>query len=123
MPNRKAIVVGASRGIGRSIALTLARAGGWDVGLMARSVAALQSVARECAAVNKHCTVVVAPSDVCHPTAHAKAMQEIAEREMAKFEAIQSELKAENESVIYRAQFARILLKLRIKKGFAIYEG
>lgn len=75
MPNRKAIVVGASRGIGRSIALTLASAGGWDVGLMARSVAALQSVARECAAVNKHCTVVVAPSDVCHPTAHAKAMR------------------------------------------------
>ena len=49
MSNRAAIVTGASRGIGRAIALRLAREG-FDLALAARTEADLEAAARECEA-------------------------------------------------------------------------
>ncbi|WP_020577502.1 SDR family NAD(P)-dependent oxidoreductase [Actinopolymorpha alba] len=56
-----ALVTGASRGIGREIALALARAG-LAVGLTARDADALESVRRECVAAGAR--VAVVPGDV-----------------------------------------------------------
>ncbi|BBY83093.1 2-deoxy-D-gluconate 3-dehydrogenase [Mycolicibacterium pulveris] len=61
MAGRKAAVTGASRGIGRAIALALAAAGA-DVGLVARSLSDLEKVADEVRALGR--TAVVAHMDV-----------------------------------------------------------
>jgi NAD(P)-dependent dehydrogenase (short-subunit alcohol dehydrogenase family) len=54
---RRAIVTGASRGIGRAIAVRLARAGA-DVVVTARSADGLADVAREIEALGRRCVVV-----------------------------------------------------------------
>jgi NAD(P)-dependent dehydrogenase (short-subunit alcohol dehydrogenase family) len=56
LAGRVALVAGASRGIGRSIALALAREG-CDVAVLARSTDALQAVAAEIRAVGRKSTV------------------------------------------------------------------
>jgi 3-oxoacyl-[acyl-carrier protein] reductase len=65
-PARTALVTGASRGIGREIALGLARAG-LDVAVLARDVARLEAVAAEIRAAGA--TAVVLPADVSDPAA------------------------------------------------------
>ncbi len=55
----KAVVTGASRGIGRAVALTLARDGA-DVALVARSAAALEEAAGEIRALGRHAAVAAA---------------------------------------------------------------
>lgn len=56
LAGRRAIVTGASRGIGRAIALALAEAGA-DVGLVSRSVTDLETVADEVRALGRRATV------------------------------------------------------------------
>lgn len=63
---RAAIVTGASRGIGREIALALARAGG-RVSLAARGEDALAGVAREVRDLGS--SAIVVPTDVTEPAA------------------------------------------------------
>ena len=65
-PARTALVTGASRGIGREIALGLARAG-LDVALLARDAARLEAVAAEARAVGA--TAVELVVDVSDPAA------------------------------------------------------
>lgn len=65
-PARTALVTGASRGIGREIALGLARAG-LDVALLARDPARLEAVAEEVRALGR--TAVVVTTDVSDPAA------------------------------------------------------
>lgn len=57
LTGKKAIITGASRGIGRAIALGYARAGA-DVALLARDATALDGVAAEVAAAGRHALVV-----------------------------------------------------------------
>ena len=52
LTGKTSIVTGAGRGIGRAVALTLARSGS-DVALVARSKDQLQSVAREIEALGR----------------------------------------------------------------------
>lgn len=61
LAGRTAIVTGAGRGIGRSLALALARAGA-DVVLAARSADQLEVVAREVEALG--CRALVVPTDI-----------------------------------------------------------
>ena len=61
MSNRAAIVTGASRGIGRAIALRLAREG-FDLALAARTESDLEAAARECEA--EGATALAVASDV-----------------------------------------------------------
>lgn len=65
-PARTALVTGASRGIGREIALGLARAG-LDVALLARDAARLEAVAAEIRSAGG--TAVVLTADVSDPAA------------------------------------------------------
>ncbi|MEV0893485.1 SDR family oxidoreductase [Promicromonospora sp. MEB111] len=65
-PARTALVTGASRGIGREIALGLARAG-LDVALLARDAARLEAVAAEVRAAGA--TAAVLTADVSDPAA------------------------------------------------------
>src|SRR6185503_12590434 len=62
--NRRALVTGASRGIGRSIALALAAAGA-DIVLSARSRAELEQVAAEVRGCGRRALAV--PCDITYP--------------------------------------------------------
>jgi NAD(P)-dependent dehydrogenase (short-subunit alcohol dehydrogenase family) len=73
LAGKRAIVTGAGRGIGRSIALALARAGS-DVALTARTVEDLQPVAAEIEAMGRRS--LVAPCDVTDPR-QVEAMSEV----------------------------------------------
>jgi len=65
-----AVVTGASRGIGRAIALRLAEAGA-DVALLARDEAALAAVAREITTAGRNARAI--PCDVSDPAAVERA--------------------------------------------------
>ncbi|MFI2104646.1 SDR family NAD(P)-dependent oxidoreductase [Isoptericola sp. NPDC019693] len=71
-PARTALVTGASRGIGRALALGLARAG-LDVALVARDAARLAEVAREVRDLGR--TAVELPADVTDAAAVATAVR------------------------------------------------
>ncbi len=77
-PARTALVTGASRGIGRFLAVGLARAG-LDVALLARDEAALAEVAGEVTATGRRAVVV--PADVTDPAA-VRAAVDRAETEL-----------------------------------------
>ncbi|MGA7733051.1 MAG: SDR family NAD(P)-dependent oxidoreductase [Chloroflexia bacterium] len=66
MTAKRAVVTGAGRGIGRAVALALARAGA-DVAVTARTLADLQSVAGEIEGLGRRC--VVLECDVTDPEA------------------------------------------------------
>lgn len=66
LDGRRALVTGASRGIGRSIAIGLAAAGA-DVAVSARSTEALTGVAKEIAALGRDAPVLTA--DLLDPAA------------------------------------------------------
>jgi len=66
LAGRRALVTGASRGIGRACALGLAQAGA-DVALVARDEAALQSLAAEVQALGRK--ALVCPADLAGPSA------------------------------------------------------
>jgi len=68
LTGRTALVTGASRGIGRALALGLARAGA-DVAVSARDEALLRQVASEVEALGRRCAVL--PADVTDPQACA----------------------------------------------------
>src|SRR5579885_3162094 len=70
LAGRRAIVTGASRGIGRSIALACAREGG-DVALASRNVEELEQLASEIRALGRKALVL--PCDVTDPE-HVQAM-------------------------------------------------
>lgn len=76
--SRTALVTGASRGIGREVALGLARAG-LDVALLARDADRLAEVAGEVRGLGR--TAVALPCDVTDPVAVADAVAR-AEREL-----------------------------------------
>jgi NAD(P)-dependent dehydrogenase (short-subunit alcohol dehydrogenase family) len=59
--NRRAVITGAGQGIGREIALAMARAG-WDLVLAARDVKKLEAVAAACTEIGSTANVV--PTDV-----------------------------------------------------------
>ena len=73
--NRVAVVTGASAGIGRAIAMELARAG-CRVGIIARSADALQEVAIQISILEAEAYAVIA--DLREPDAVRGALQEIA---------------------------------------------
>lgn len=64
LEGRRALVTGASRGIGRAIALAYARAGA-DVALLARNAEVLAEVAAEVEAQGRR--AIIAPADVLDP--------------------------------------------------------
>jgi 3-oxoacyl-[acyl-carrier protein] reductase len=70
-PSKVALVTGASRGIGREIALSLARQG-LAVGLLGRDVAALETVRDECGPA-----AVVTVADVTNEAAVRRAVAEV----------------------------------------------
>ncbi len=72
LTNKTAIVTGASRGIGRSIAMGLARAGA-DIVLVSRNLTALQDVAKEIESLGKKALAVSA--DIGSPQDIEKALQ------------------------------------------------
>jgi NAD(P)-dependent dehydrogenase (short-subunit alcohol dehydrogenase family) len=74
--NRRALITGASRGIGRSIALALAAAGA-DVALSARSRTALEQVAEEVRALGRRAFAV--PCDVTDPASVERMAAAVAE--------------------------------------------
>ena len=68
LTGRTALITGASRGIGRALALGLAQAGA-DVALSARDAEALAQVAKEAAALGRKAIVLpadVTDADACH---------------------------------------------------------
>ncbi|MFE5293578.1 SDR family NAD(P)-dependent oxidoreductase [Isoptericola sp. NPDC056618] len=71
-PARTALVTGASRGIGRAVALGLARAG-LDVALVARDAARLAEVAREVRDLGR--TALELPADITDAAAVAAAVR------------------------------------------------
>lgn len=71
-PARTALITGASRGIGRAVALGLARAG-LDVALVARDAARLAEVAREVRDLGR--TALELPADVADAAAVAMAVR------------------------------------------------
>src|SRR5436190_16612159 len=73
MTRRLAVVTGASRGIGRAIALRLSRE--YDILAIARSLDGLQKLAREVAAAGGSCEV--AAVDVRDPEAVARALRDV----------------------------------------------
>ncbi|MFD6136070.1 SDR family NAD(P)-dependent oxidoreductase [Isoptericola sp. NPDC060257] len=73
-PARTALVTGASRGIGRAVALGLARAG-LDVALVARDAARLAEVAREVRDLGR--TALELPADVTDTAAVAAAVRAV----------------------------------------------
>src|SRR5882757_309504 len=66
LTGKRALVTGASRGIGRAIAVALARHGA-DVALHARTTKALEGVATEIASLNRRAPTLAA--DVTDPKA------------------------------------------------------
>lgn len=72
LEGRKALVTGASRGIGRAIALAYAQAGA-DVALVSRSPEALAEVAKEVRAAGREAVVV--PADLSDRDAAASAVR------------------------------------------------
>jgi 3-oxoacyl-[acyl-carrier protein] reductase len=74
-PVRSAVITGASRGIGRGIALALAR-DGWDLTLVARSSAGLAAVAASAGAASVTCVDV----DLSDPSAPAAVLEAHAAR-------------------------------------------
>jgi NAD(P)-dependent dehydrogenase (short-subunit alcohol dehydrogenase family) len=70
LTGKKALVTGASRGLGRAIALSLARAGADVVITYEKSADKAQAVASEIKALGRHCEAVQADS------ASAEAIQE-----------------------------------------------
>ena len=77
LAGRKALVTGASRGIGRAIALAFAAAGA-DVGLVARTLTDLEKVAEEVRALDR--VAVVARMDVTDASSVDAAVDEAYER-------------------------------------------
>ena len=73
LTGKSALVTGASRGIGRAIALGLARAGA-DVSLAARDEASLQSLREEVEGLGRKALVV--PADVTDPEACVRMVEE-----------------------------------------------
>jgi 2-deoxy-D-gluconate 3-dehydrogenase len=73
LQGRRALVTGASRGIGRSVALALAEAGA-DLALVARSLPDLEMTAKEVRALGR--TAVVATMDVTDADAVQRATDE-----------------------------------------------
>lgn len=73
LSGKKALVTGASKGIGRAIALAYARAGA-DVALTSRSAESLAEVAKEVEALGRQAVVV--PADLTDRDAAAGAVQE-----------------------------------------------
>ena len=69
LSGRTALVTGASRGIGRALALGLAEAGA-DLALSARDEASLQQVAKEAEALGRK--AIVLPADVTDADACAQ---------------------------------------------------
>ncbi len=78
LPERRAVVTGGSRGIGRSIALTFAAAGA-DVALVARGRGVLEEVAAEVRALGRRS--VALPCDVTDP-AQVEAMADAAQESL-----------------------------------------
>ena len=76
LDGRKALVTGASRGIGRGIAIALAEAGA-DVAVSARDVDMLEAVAAEIRALGRK--AVVAPADVLDGDALRGSVDRVAE--------------------------------------------
>lgn len=77
LAGKRAVVTGAGRGIGRSIALAFAGAGA-DVAICARSAAALEEVEAEIKAMGRHC--ILATLDIADPHAVASFCDEIVEK-------------------------------------------
>lgn len=72
LSGQKALVTGASKGIGRAIALAYAAAGA-DVALVSRSAEALDAVAKEVSALGRRAVVI--PADLTDRDAAAAAVQ------------------------------------------------
>ncbi|MFN3650915.1 MAG: SDR family NAD(P)-dependent oxidoreductase [Armatimonadota bacterium] len=72
---RTAIVTGAGRGVGRSIALALAR-GGWRVALLARTAEQLEAVAAEARSAGAGASLPLT-ADVTDPAAWAAAVEAV----------------------------------------------
>ena len=77
--NKVALITGASRGIGRAIAVELCRLGA-DVALIGRDRAALDETAGECAAVRPGATAHVLIADVADAAAVEGAVAATLER-------------------------------------------
>lgn len=73
LKNKTALVTGASRGIGREIALALAREGA-DVAVTARSVGALETLQAEIQALGAGCSIIIA--DLAEPAAAANVWEQ-----------------------------------------------
>ena len=84
LTDRVALVTGASRGIGRALAVGLARAGA-DVVLAARSAAALEETAREVEAVGRR--ALACPTDLARPE-DVVSLRERAERAFGRVDVL-----------------------------------
>jgi NAD(P)-dependent dehydrogenase (short-subunit alcohol dehydrogenase family) len=74
LAGRRAVVTGAGRGLGRSIALALAGAGA-DMAVTARTAADLEGLAAEIAALGRRCVPV--PGDVTDPAQVAQVAERV----------------------------------------------
>ncbi len=74
LAGRRAVVTGAGRGLGRSIALALAHTGA-DVAVTARTAADLEGLAAEIAALGRRCVWV--PGDVTDPAQVAQLAERV----------------------------------------------